>query len=140
MIIKVSILIITINRILEILEIDLLALILIYYKNYIYYNKSIVKVIYIYKHILKYNLGSGVAPPGFSGHPIGQGACTVAVLLFSTTINTALPPSALPSSSCVLFQLSVARSRFLARPNSCAARSLPPGVPRPSLAFRPRRS
>jgi hypothetical protein len=28
-----------------------------------------------------YNLGSGVAPPGFSGRPIGEGACTVAVLL-----------------------------------------------------------
>ena len=50
---------------------------------------------------------------------------------FSTTINTALPPSALPSLSCVPFQLSVAHSQFLARPNSCATQSLPPRVPRP---------
>jgi hypothetical protein len=37
----------------------------------------------------------------------------------------ALPPSAPPSSLCV--------SWFLARPNSCAIRSLPPWVPRPSF-------
>jgi hypothetical protein len=36
--------------------------------------------------------GRGVAPPEFSGRLIGEGACTVAMLLSSTTINTALPP------------------------------------------------
>jgi hypothetical protein len=39
-------------------------------------------------------LGSGVAPPRFRGRRIGPGARTVALLLWSTTINTALPPSA----------------------------------------------
>lgn len=52
---------------------------------------------------------------------------------FSTTINIALPPSASFSSLYVLFQLSVACSWFLARPNLCATRSLLPRVPRPSF-------
>jgi hypothetical protein len=51
----------------------------------------------------------------------------------STTINTALSPSDPPFSLCIFFQLSVARSRFLAWPNSCAMRSHPPRATRPSF-------
>jgi hypothetical protein len=73
------------------------------------------------------NLSCGVCPPGFSGRLIREGAGARASLLFSATINTALPPSASFSN----FLLPV--PGFLARPNSRAARSLPPGVPGPSL-------
>jgi hypothetical protein len=82
-----------------------------------------------------YYLSTLVCPLRFSGRPIRERARAQASLLSLTTINTALPPSAPPSSLCVLFQLSVARSRFLAQPNLCATRSFPPRALR--LSFEP---
>jgi hypothetical protein len=42
------------------------------------------------------NLSRSVCPFGFSSRLIREGACTVASLLFLTTINTALPPLLFP--------------------------------------------
>jgi hypothetical protein len=46
-----------------------------------------------------YNSCRGVWPPRFSSRLIREGAFTVALLLFSTAINTALPPMLLPPPS-----------------------------------------
>jgi hypothetical protein len=67
---------------------------------------------------------------GLSGPPIGQRASLTTSPLCST-INTALPPLLVRPPCASLFHPTLACPIliFLARPNSCAARPLPPRIP-----------